>query len=872
MIPATAHSLRRHIPTIRGFSLMGKAASALKQGAKAPSASHQLATMLKTAAADHQAGRLDAARAGYEAVLAATPEQPDALQLLGVLRHQQGAAEEGIALLEKAIALQPKNPNIRNNLGSVLRDMDRLPEAEKQFVASIALAPDVAETHVNHGIVLDQLQRYEHACAAFAACLERAPDDIRALRGLGTVQLRLGRFEQAEASLRRLNALKPDDPETLGNLGITAQAQGRSADAERFLRAAVDRAGEKPALRQSLLLLLNKEPRDAAAREAFRDILRNDPEAWKLEIHIAHRLLDIGRLEQTQQLLEDMLAVHKDNSQVWSEAGVVYLRHGKHADAIAHFNRAIELDPQSSAAFTNLGGAYLQTHQLPKAVTTFREALKRDPSAFQAQVSMIRALRLMERFEEAQIYARSALDLMEAAPSVAKASGETNVLLVQFFKTICDFDALERLGNVWEIGESLPPTASVGIFLDQLVFAETAEDVRRFVGMVGKWASYYEALAAQSPLEPFSPRDATAKIRVGILSSDLRSHSVARFVMPFLKDYDREKFEVFCYSPLRRQADPVQVQVRNLVSRFQYIDNLTDREAAALIRGDGIDILFDLNGFTEHSRMPIMTYKPAPVQMSWLGYPFTSGLKAIDYVLMDRHVLPSDETTLVEQPLVMPEAWICFGKYSEEPINPQPPVMRNGVVTFGTLNNPYKFNRNIIALWARVMREVPDSRFLLVRPEASSTTLVSNIAREFDKHGISSDRIYVRNNRAENLSHFGYYNEIDISLDTFPVTGGTTTCDALWMGVPVVALVGPAYHHRISSAILKHCGLEELCSETHDGFVDAAVALANDPGRLAFWRANLRQAMIESPLCDEARFSHQFQEMLEQVAHVHGLR
>lgn len=850
---------------------MGQTARATRQRAGGNGAA-QIGRVLQRAAADHEAGQLDAAKAGYEAVLASSPRQPDALQLLGVLRHQQGAHEEGVALLERAIALQPGNPNIRNNLASVLRDMGRLIEAEREFAAAIALAPDAIEAYINHGIVLEELQRYEHACAAFAACLARAPDEPRALRGLAIMQLRLGRFEDAEANFRRLNDLRPDDPEVLGNLGIAAQALGHSADAERFLRAAVERAGAKPGLRQSLLLLLNKEPRDAEAREAFREILRADPEAWKLEVHVAHRLLDIGRLEQTKQLLEDMLAVHPDNAQVWNEVGAVYLRHGKHAEAITHFLKAIEIDPQSSAAYTNLGGAYLQTHQLPKAVATFRLALMRDPSAFLAQVSMIRALRLMERFEEAQIYARSALDLMEAAPSVAKASGESNVLLLQFFKTICDFDSLERLGDVWEIGESLSPTAAVGIFLDQLVFAETPDDIRRFVGMVGKWAGYYEALAAQAPLDPAAPVEGKAKLRVGFLSSDLRSHSVARFVMPFLQDYDREKFEVYCYSPLRRETDPVQIKARGLATSFKYIDNLADREAAALIRADGVDILFDLNGFTEHTRLPVMAYKPAPVQMSWLGYPFTSGLKAIDYVVMDRHVLPTDESTLVEQPLVMPDAWICFGKYSEEPIDPMPPMACNGVVTFGTLNNPYKFNRDIIALWSRVMREVPDSRFLLVRPEGSSTTLVSNIAREFAKHGISSDRLYVRNNRAEKRSHFAYYNEIDISLDTFPVTGGTTTCDAIWMGVPVVALVGPAYHHRISSAILKHCGLEDLCADTHDEFVAKAVALANDPERLAFWRANLRQTMIESPLCDEMRFAHQFQEMLEQVAQLHGLR
>jgi predicted O-linked N-acetylglucosamine transferase (SPINDLY family) len=160
----------------------------------------------------------------------------------------------------------------------------------------------------------------------------------------------------------------------------------------------------------------------------------------------------------------------------------------------------------------------------------------------------------------------------------------------------------------------------------------------------------------------------------------------------------------------------------------------------------------------------------------------------------------------------------------------------------------------------------------MVRPEASSVTLVKNIATEFAKHGISSERIYVRDNRREGRDHMSYYNEIDISLDTFPLTGGTTTCEATWMGVPVVTLVGDAFHQRISYSALMQCGLEELCTFTQDEFVERALRLTGEREKLAMWRTGFRQIMQTSPLCDEPRFLYQFQEMLEQVARLHGLR
>ena len=220
-------------------------------------------------------------------------------------------------------------------------------------------------------------------------------------------------------------------------------------------------------------------------------------------------------------------------------------------------------------------------------------------------------------------------------------------------------------------------------------------------------------------------------------------------------------------------------------------------------------------------------------------------------------------------------SWICFGEaLSSDRIDivPAPPVDQYGVITFGSLNNTYKYTPQMIALWSEVMKRVPQSRFLVVRKESSSVIMCRNIARAFEANGISTDRLYFMNNRDKGLSHLAYYNEIDISLDTAPLTGGTTTTDALWMGVPVVSLVGPAMHQRLSYAILKQVGLDECCANTPQEFVERAVALAGNVTRLRELRTGLRATVEASPLARSELFVENFQAAMEEVARRHGLR
>lgn len=830
--------------------------------------SHQtvsLGSYLLAATTAHQAGRLDEAKAAYQAVLAKHPNNADALQFLGVLVHQEGDSAAGLALLEKAVKLDPTNAAARNNYGGILRALKRYAEAEMQFAEALRLAPYDCGAMFNRAVALFDLGRLDEAAEACESLLAIAPDHRDAARKFGQIDIVRRRYESAEQWLRGVLAHEPDNTDDLTRLAIAVHYQGRLEEARRLMDRAVSLPGGSPELRQNLHTMLSSEGRDEAARERYRDSLREYPTLWASEAPIAVNMIERGQAMAGQQVIDDILAVYPDDHVVWSDIGALFVNAGRYDAAIPLFEHAIELDPTFHAAYGNLGSAYLHQGHSELAAKYYRQGLKVYPGYAMAQVSLTRALRNLGDVDQAHLFGRGALDMPQL--SIAEKPG-----LVQLFRMVCDFDSAERLGDHWDLCDELDMHNLAALFLDLLVFTRRPEELRRLYGLVRKWAAQVELLAGDAPLTEPRPANTDGKIHLGLLSSDLRSHSVARFLLPLIEGYDRSRLAIHCYAPLRAETDSVQLKIKGAVDSFRYVDCMTMRETAQAIRADGVDVLLELNGFTSGSRLAATAYKPAPVQISWLGYPFTCGLKAIDYVMMDRFVLPSDESLLVEQPLVMPDTWLCFGGFPDIPIDPVLPMERNGVVTFGTLNNPYKFDRELIALWADVMNKVPNSRFLLVRPEASSLVLCRNLSNEFAKHGIGADRILMLDNRKYARNHLDYYNDIDVSLDCFPVTGGTTTCEALWMGVPVVSLVGEAFHQRVSYSILMQAGLAELCVSAPEDYVERAVALANDRQKLKAWRTGLRGVVMASPLCDEPRFLHQFQEMLEQVVKLHGLR
>jgi predicted O-linked N-acetylglucosamine transferase (SPINDLY family) len=601
------------------------------------------------------------------------------------------------------------------------------------------------------------------------------------------------------------------------------------------------------------------------ARAIVRRALRRDPGRLSEALVLA---VDLGKgegAEDAMNIFRDIVDLYSEDAESLAKTGLALFHLGRLNEAEAALSRALEIDPLMPEACNNLGNLYLITGRPDAAVVHLKNAIAGQPEIVEPYVNLCVVLKNLADWDQAKTYADRALALPDYSPRFS-------CNLRQIYRSICDFEGLGKLGDAWQDCEHIDIENLTAVFLDYLVYADDSKSIGRLRDLIGRWAGHVEKQAARTPLPARAERPSGAKLRLGILSSDLCGSSVARFLTPLLRNYDRERLEIYCYTPYRKPADPIQLLYSESVDKFTFVEGLAERELAAQIQQDGVDILLELNGFTKINRLMTVAYKPAPVQMSWYGYPFTYGLKAVDYCIMDQFVVPPDEGLMVEEPIVMPGSWLCFGAFSDVEITEGLPADRNGAITFGTLNNPYKFTPEMIALWAQVMNRVANSRFLLVRAQASSQCLRRNLADEFAKHGVSADRLSFFDNSGENKNHLSYYNDIDISLDTFPLTGGTTTCEATWMGVPVVTLVGESFHQRLSYTMLMNCGLEEFCTFTAEDFVDRAVELAGDRDRLLAWRHGLRRVMRSSALCDEERFLFEFQEMLEQVAELHGLR
>ena len=349
------------------------------------------------------------------------------------------------------------------------------------------------------------------------------------------------------------------------------------------------------------------------------------------------------------------------------------------------------------------------------------------------------------------------------------------------------------------------------------------------------------------------------------MSSDLRQHPVGYFALPLVEHLDHDRFELFAYSYYQGAEDAAQKMMSEKITGYRWWPDISVADAAQRIADDQLDILVELGGSTHMNKLEVMAYRPAKLQASWLGYPHSAGLETIDYFVCDPYIAPPNPRMLVEKPLMLGHAWypLSPAAFREQPAaNPEPPVARNGYVTFGTANQPYKYSREAVQAWARIMAQSPSSRFLFIRPEGSSQAFRDNLRARFAEEGIAPERIEFEPVRGAHLPH---YNRLDMSLDTFPQTGGTTTCESLWMGAPCVSLVGVGPFERLSHSVLMNVGLGDLCATTVDGYIETAVRLAHDPSRIAELRAGMRDRMRASPLGQTEAWARDFYDVMARA-------
>jgi protein O-GlcNAc transferase len=692
-----------------------------------------------------------------------------------------------------------------------------------------ATAEAVVAADPNHhpGLnLLGVLHRQRGDFARARTYLERAaeldPNNETAWINLGNVHLDMEDAEAAVDVYTRALQAAPARDDTLRLLGNALARSGRDAEAMARLDT-VAVPGATAALRDRARAHFMAGRVDAALAD-LDTALTGQAEDVDLMLVKAQMLRLSGHGKACGVLLRELLGRAPDNADVHLALADALLAEERRDRANAHYRRAAELRPGDD-------------HILGKLCWSLLNSRHGDEASHIAEAATI---------------ARAMVARGVMNPSSAHAV-QSALLRIADLDGLAAFDALfpdrRVLLDFW-VRRNV-----VGALHAQLGRVRTMDDRLTLVECHRRWGERYEA---KTPVVRTQRAVPASRIRVGFVSSDLRHHPVTYFSLPIFEHYDRTRFELFAYSFHPGASDAVQRQIAGHISQFRRLPNLPEKEIASHIADDRLDILFELGGSTHLNRLEVMAHQPAPVQVSWLGYPHSSGLSRIGHILVDPYLKPPDPRLLLERPFEMPSSWVCLGQlgFSDFPITRGLPEERTGRLTFGTMNNPYKFSPDAIALWARVLSRVPGSRFLLVRPEAGVGLFRDAMARAFGRHGIAADRLAYAAVRGKHMAH---YNDIDIALDTLPQTGGTTTCECLWMGVPTISLVGPAFFERLSFSNLTNAGLRDLAVDTPDEYVEAAVRLAGDRARRRSLRHGLRDMIRQSPLGDTRQWVRDFE-------------
>jgi predicted O-linked N-acetylglucosamine transferase (SPINDLY family) len=575
---------------------------------------------------------------------------------------------------------------------------------------------------------------------------------------------------------------------------------------------------------------------DVHAEAIYLDLLRPTAPAHEL---LGLDALRRGQLEDALTSLRTAVYLRPDVPNFHASLSRGLLATGHADDAAAAADRAVLLDDTHAASFDAVGAVAFAVGRANDAERAFRRAVELSPDSASRRANLGVVLMSVGRLVEATALLRRAVELDPASERAAE-------MLVSCLSELGEFREAEAARRAAPAGSSFSPLFALAD--PTLSPAEVAHVYRRRAAELG--------VPSVVPLE--NDRDPCRRLRVGYLSADLRAHSTTCFLMPVLRHHDRASFEVFAYAS-NSTSDSVTGEIRSLVDRFHVVVGLRDDELEAQIRADGIDVLIDPSGFTSDHRLAVFARKPAPVTVAMLGHP-----AVVDAYLTDAFVDPPGMTdALVPQELVrLPRSFQCFDPPKAAPPVAEPPALANGFITFGSFNGYYKMNDGVLAAWAAVLRRVPASRLYVKCKAMAEAASRASLEARFASLGVERERLTLVPHERSRKSHLALYGEVDVCLDTFPYNGTTTTCEALWMGVPVVTVAGRSHIARTGVSVLTNAGLPELVAPDVDAFVEIAAALASDVPRLLALRLGMRDRLLASPLLDARVYTADFEAAL----------
>lgn len=796
----------------------------------------------------HQAGQLADAERAYRQILAVNPQHPAALHQLGILAIQAGQFPAAVELISRAIQIDGRQAPFYANLGEALRLAGRPADAASAYQRALAITPGNATMHTLLGSILHDLGRADEAITSLETALRLAPLDVRAHSKLGSVHESQNRFVEAELCCRRVIELE-DSAEARFRLASVLQTQVRTSDAIDAYQATLKLEPAHVEANNNLGTLLHGRGELEAAERHFRACLAANPRFAPAE-------MNLGLVRQTQQR-EDEAAAHylraieldPRMAAAWYSLGTAHQKRRQFDAARQCYERALAVDPAHAETHLALAFIYQNERRLNLAVQHCQEALRLRPGWAEAYNNLCVSWAAQGRHDEAIAAGRQAV---AARPDFGKAHSNLGVSLKAI--GLLDEGIAEHRRAV-----ELDPAAS-GVH-SNLLYALNYHPAWNGAAICAEHLAW--AARHADPLTAAAERieaDCTPgrRLRVGYVSPHLCEHAVNFFTQPILLSHDREQFEVYCYFD-DDQPDETSRLFERSVARWRQIHGQSDEEVAAQIRADRIDILVDLTGhIAGGGRMLVFARKPAPIQVTYIGYQATTGMQAMDYRITDAYADPPGTTEALhtEQLERLPTLFFCYRPSDFAPPIGELPASRNGFVTFGSVNAFPKVTPQVLATWAEILRRVPGSK-LVVRADMTSS-LVQRLFETFAAEGIEAGRLELVN-RLPRPQYLELISRLDIALDPFPFNGHTTTCDSLWQGVPVITLSGDTYVTRFGGSGHKVLGLDELITHSREEYVETAVALAGDMERMRQYRETLRQRMAASPILDFAGFTRELE-------------
>ncbi|HEY1721671.1 MAG TPA: tetratricopeptide repeat protein [Magnetospirillaceae bacterium] len=772
-------------------------------------------------------GQLPKAEALYRDVLGQTPDHADALFHLGMVLHQTGRHEPAVDALRHAITVNGNVASYHSVLGSVLQTLGRAEEALASHRRAVELMPEAPQAHNNLAITLKAL----------------------------------GRIDQAVESFRRTISLSPNIPEAHNNLGLALGELGRYAEAITSYRAATDLKPDFAEAHNGLGLALKENQQTDEAILSFRQTIALRPDDADAYNNLGLALQDAGRFDEAIVCYRKAAGLGPDSAVAYNNLGLVLWQLGFYAQAEENCRRAIALKPDLASAHNNLGIALRDQGHAREALDCFHKAIALQPEAAELYSNLARSLEEDGRIDEAIAAYEKAMAFSPTESPIRNQRiirPEASIQLA-YLRRVCGdwstFDADDKyIRDVVKGSEGR--VASFQFLLSTAPLAEQLECAR---------AEFAGLSVSIAPKFRHDRRPRAQRLRIGYLSADFRNHAVASLIAELLERHDRTRYEIFGYSTGRDDGTPIRKRIEAGVDQFIDAHSLAPSQLADRMYGDTIDILIDLTGLTTGTYSQVAAYRPAPIQVNYLGFPGTIGADCIDYIVGDPTVTPIEDQAFYGEKIVqLPD---CYQPNDTERTiaNTTPSRREHGLPEHGFVfccfSTTPKITPAFFDIWMRLLKTVPGSVLWLLE---NNDATVRNLRREAQARGVDPGRLIFAS-RISSAEHLARHRHADLFLDTLPYNAHTTASDALWAGLPVVTCMGPTFAGRVGASLLQAIDLPELITDSLAAYEALALDLARNPDRLAALKAKLASHRLTTPLFDIGRFTRHLEAAYDRM-------